>query len=271
MKALKLSLLIGLILFSSKINAADEKTTDSSGFIKKAWTNSTCRRAVLAAAAMTAMAVSGGGYYNAFNTRYPEGTWKNEGSETAPVWVPEIGESLHLMERISSLSIPRERTMWVHDGRRGYGKIFFRKNRIEYYRGSELVAKSSVIAPESRPYDKDHPIAVNLFDRYDRLIGTISEISDETSYGEYTVQFVLLNEKAVPVARSYAFSETGSSARLSGPWQIEFPDEAANLTRTGWFTSIYHWERESRPEETIDPRLLIFLPALKSYVEGYRR
>ncbi len=236
---------------------------------QKIWKNDVCRRAILTVGTVTAISVAA---FGSHNWGYPEGEWKNTGTETAPAWVPQVGDKMVVEERLTALTIPSRHTLWVHNGENGFGVIRFEENRIVYSNAGKVVAQTETINPFGRPLDADHPISVRITDGQGNEIGRVLEVAETSAPETHQVHFEIHDAKGHLIGRTDGFRESDRSKIEGGRLKLhlESPDglTETHVQRGGWLGQVYRWSGNGTQD--LDPRLIAILSAYKTYVEDFR-
>lgn len=227
-----------------------------------------CRQTLAAVGTAAVLSAGGIGYYN---IPYSTGAFKNVGTEDAPSLMPDITSSFVVQERSPTFSIPPENALQVHDGSHGFGKVTYRNERIEYWNGDQLIASSDVFVPSSRPYSRDFPIVTQLYDSWNNSLGSIEEINEETSPGEYQVIFVVKNATGKIVGETSDFVESAAGER-SGRWQLDLRSPGSDAATTSIGRRGWIWNRYllASQKDSPDVRALIMLAGYKYAVDKAR-
>lgn len=215
------------------------------------------------------VAAAGAASYVAYNIPYSKGEWKNIGSEAQPIWVPETGEQINLVERRAALTLPMRQQLWVHGAdKKGFGRVYYDADAVQYYKGGDIVAQSDPITEEGRPWHA--PTSIGIRDNRGNLIGTIQEHSDEISDGVHQVYFSVLDSQGNLLAKTDTHQENDQGVILSESTQVGLSDADGSghgkYDQTGGNYKRFTWDLKKK----IDPRLLIILSGYQSKLRKAR-
>lgn len=229
----------------------------ASAGVSRAKANPTCRKALAATALGAGVLLASWGYYN---WAKPDGKWREDGR-------PLLAENFSVVERFTAFTLPRERTLWIDDGKNSFGAVYYRGDKIQYFHGRDLVAETCPVSPYGHPYDADHPLEVFVYDRNGKFLGSILETSRETKPGTFESSFTLRDRSGVEL-RTLPFVE-------GAPVQ-ELEDSDGKVTQRGYWALAYHWSEPPRAEvaaeaSSLDPRVKILATALQSLQRSYRQ
>jgi hypothetical protein len=197
---------------------------------------------------------------------------------------PKLSEtgSLYLDLKSTSLMWSGKRTIFVHNGSESFGKIILSEDKLQYWKGDQLIAESGDrLSPLGRPYSEDDsntsiPIRMSLWSGNGDYLGDIKEFGHEDQNGNYVVSFAAFDRRGNLVFESNPYTESATAEPISSKQpMMRLPMDAEKNSWTialneGVLTDRFTLTRESSESLDASEVYAIMVAAYQSYVSEVR-